>query len=342
MLPGVDFMIAPLDVSSDEAIEAFCAARLAAEEHDFAWNTAYSTAETIVSFRSPEYAARRVILQARRGDEVVGVAAAILPLLDNKTSADLGVAVVPAARRQGVGTALLEELLEHARAADRSELTGWLQWPYDAGREGSDSPGMQFALHHDFQLNQLEVQRVLDLPVAEAVLDRLAATAAPHHEGYTFRTWTGSAPDDVLGGYGRLVGAVETEAPTGEHAPEIEVWDERRIREQEEELVAQRRTRITTLALSPQGEPVGYTDLVHAATDEGRVYQWGTLVDREHRGHRLGVALKVRTARAMQEAFPDATYVRTWNAESNAPMIAVNDAMGFRPVGWAADLHRTL
>ncbi|WP_170119852.1 GNAT family N-acetyltransferase [Branchiibius hedensis] len=335
-------LIEELDVSSDAAIEAFHTARNRAEEQDFAFHTSYSLPETIAMLRSSQHAARRVLRQARIGDAVVGVGAAMLPLLDNTATADVGIAVVPEARRQGVGRALLESLLSESRAADRTRAIAWLQWPYDGGRDGSTSPGMQFAAATGFHVSQLEVQRVLDLPVPIDVLDTLTAQAATHHAGYTFRTWTGAAPQEILPGYGRLIGAVETEAPTGEHVPEVEVWDEQRIREQEAELEQQGRTRITTLAVAPDGEPVGYTDLVHAATDGGRVYQWGTLVDRDHRGHRLGTALKVRTARAMQEAFPDAPYVRTWNAESNAPMIAVNDAMGFRPVGWAAELYRDL
>lgn len=340
MLARVTWVIEPLDVSSDAAVEAFHTARNRAEEHDFAYHTSYSLQETIAMLRSPQHAARRVLRQALSDGQVVGVAAAMLPLLDNTSTADVGIAVVPEARRHGIGTALLESLLSEARSAHRSRAIAWLQWPYDARRDGSGSPGMQFAAASGFHVSQLEVQRILDLPVPVDVLDDLERQAADHHAGYTFRTWAGAAPQEVLPGYGRLVGAVETEAPTGEHVPEVEVWDERRIREQEEELEQQGRTRITTLALSPDGEPVGYTDLVYAATDGGRVYQWGTLVDRAHRGHRLGMALKVRTARAMQEAFPHAAYVRTWNAESNAPMIAVNDAMGFRPVGWAAELYR--
>lgn len=338
----MDFVIEPLDLTSDAAIEAFHTARNRAEEHDFGYHTSYSLQETMAMLRSSQHAARRVLRQARLDGAVVGVAAAGLPLLDNVTVADVGVAVVPEARRQGIGIALLADLLRESRAADRSRAIAWLQWSYDGGRAGSASPGMQFAAATGFQVSQLEIQRVLDLPVPIDVLDALERQAATHHAGYTFRTWTGAAPQDVLAGYGRLVGAVETEAPTGEHVPEVEVWDETRIRDQEAELDQQGRTRITTLAIGPDGEPVGYTDLVHAATDGGRVYQWGTLVDREHRGHRLGTALKVRTARAMQDAFPDAPYVRTWNAESNTPMIAVNEAMGFRPVGWAAELYRDL
>ena len=49
----------------------------------------------------------------------------------------------------------------------------------------------------------------------------------------------------------------------------------------------------------------------------------------DHRGHRLGLAVKCALTRAIQENFPEAEYVRTQNAETNAPMVAINEAMGF-------------
>ena len=62
------------------------------------------------------------------------------------------------------------------------------------------------------------------------------------------------------------------------------------------------------------------------------VYQWGTLVGREHRGHRLGLATKAVNLRAVQAARDDLTLVTTQNAEVNDHMVAINELMGFRPV----------
>jgi GNAT superfamily N-acetyltransferase len=72
--------------------------------------------------------------------------------------------------------------------------------------------------------------------------------------------------------------------------------------------------------------------LVVAGTDPGRAYQWDTLVLPEHRGHRLGLALKVANLARMQAGHPDRTELHTFNAEDNPPMAAVNDALGFRAV----------
>ena len=75
-----------------------------------------------------------------------------------------------------------------------------------------------------------------------------------------------------------------------------------------------------------------YSELVRPRYDPGRAYQWGTLVRPEHRGHRLGIAVKVANLRLLQRERPDLGQVITWNAEVNSHMIGVNEAMGFVPV----------
>ena len=62
-------------------------------------------------------------------------------------------------------------------------------------------------------------------------------------------------------------------------------------------------------------------------------HQWNTLVLREHRGRRLGLLVKLAALRLLAREEPQATRVVTWNAQENAPMIAVNEALGFRVAG---------
>jgi len=74
------------------------------------------------------------------------------------------------------------------------------------------------------------------------------------------------------------------------------------------------------------------TRLVLPALDPGRVYQWGTLVTPEHRGHRLGLALKAANLAQLQAAHPEPLLLTTYNAEVNSHMIGINERLGFRPV----------
>jgi hypothetical protein len=70
--------------------------------------------------------------------------------------------------------------------------------------------------------------------------------------------------------------------------------------------------------------------------------QGDTLVLREHRGHRLGLAVKLANVRALQDELPAVTTVRTWNAESNTHMLAVNQAMGFFVTGYTREWTKAL
>ena len=76
--------------------------------------------------------------------------------------------------------------------------------------------------------------------------------------------------------------------------------------------------------------------------EPGKAYQWGTLVLREHRGHRLGQATKAHNLLWLQRERADLTLLVTYNAEVNRHMIAVNEAMGFRPVERLGEYQRTL
>jgi hypothetical protein len=61
-----------------------------------------------------------------------------------------------------------------------------------------------------------------------------------------------------------------------------------------------------------------------------------------HRGHKLGLRLKIAMLKRLIEVEPQVRQVDTWNAESNSHMIAVNDAIGCAVVGRAVEMQRRL
>ena len=334
--------ITELDPFDDRALRDWYDVYLAAQSAEREFHQAYAFEEVRSGLRRPGPAWRRRPLQARTGGEVVGVAGVTLPLLENTSMVEVEVEVRPDHWRRGVGTALLARAEEIARAEGRSLLVGTAAYPYDAPADGAGTRAGEFARSRGFSFGLGDVQRVLDLPVAAALVDALEAEATPHHRGYSFRQYRGLPPDDVLPGLAALRAAVETEAPTGEIARERGAGDPDVARAEEEALTAQARTRWTTVALAPDGSVAGYTDLVVPAHDPPWIYQWGTLVWSAHRGRRLGLALKVRNVAWVQRALPDRRAVRTWNAEVNAPMVAVNEALGFRPVERMGEFQKRL
>ena len=78
---------------------------------------------------------------------------------------------------------------------------------------------------------------------------------------------------------------------------------------------------------------MAYSDVMVMEGQPDLAIQSDTLVLKEHRGHRLGLAVRLANVRALQDELPAVSTVRTWSAESNTHMLAVNQAMGFFVTG---------
>jgi len=61
-------------------------------------------------------------------------------------------------------------------------------------------------------------------------------------------------------------------------------------------------------------------------------YQWSTIVNPAHRGHRLGVVVKLANIDALRANWPSVHSINTWNAGVNDHMVAINEAMGFQAI----------
>jgi RimJ/RimL family protein N-acetyltransferase len=333
--------IVPLDPFDDAAVDAWHAVYLAAERSTGQHvGNPFTLEEVRAMMQDAGSRFASAAFSGRVGGSVVCTGWLRMPLLDNLDRAELAVHTAPGHTRRGYGATMLAHLEQVARSRDRSVLVGVTCWPYDLGADGEGSPGRALARSAGYRLALGDVKRVLRLPVSRGVLEQLGADAARYHEGYEIRSWVGPVPDELLADWARLDAIVETEAPMGDLELEPATTDPAVVREGEALLAAQGRTSYHSVALDPDGRVVAFTQIVATVHEPGRAYQWGTLVDRVARGHRLGTAVKVANLLLVQDRAPDVTLVSTYNAESNAHMIEVNERIGFQPVARMGEFQK--
>ncbi|MGZ4429335.1 MAG: GNAT family N-acetyltransferase, partial [Nocardioidaceae bacterium] len=204
------------------------------------------------------------------------------------------------------------------------------------------SAGLRFAHTLGFAEAITELMKVVDLKATEASWAGLAAEAAPHHAGYQLLTCHDVVPEELVAGYCVLNEAFVAEAPMGDLDVESERWDAQRVRDQEARNARTGRHVVATFALDADGTVVGATEVMVNENIRWRGMQSGTLVLPGHRGHRLGLAMKLANQAAVRERWPAVEVLFTGNAGVNAPMNAVNDRLGYAGFERCVEVQRSL
>jgi GNAT superfamily N-acetyltransferase len=256
---------------------------------------------------------------------------------------DAIVEVLPAYRRLGIGSALLDRLEEAMRAESRSILQGdflatssdgatTIASPTGFGAVPRGNPGVEFALAKGFTLEQVERFSALALP-APGISEKLAGL--PAHPDYRAETWVGPTAEHRLADIALMHSRMKTDAPAGGLDLSEERWDEERVRLLDAGRVRAGQTLlVAAVEYVPTGRLVGFNELLVPEDVTRPVMQNDTLVLREHRGHRLGMLVKLANLAQLQRTRPGHPRVLTFNAEENRPMLDVNEAIGFEPVAY--------
>lgn len=270
--------------------------------------------------------------------ELISGAIMFVPQLDNLEKVYLGLATAPEHQRQGAASLLLDTMVERAQAHGRTTLLLQSSIPF-ANRE--DHGYRRFAERHGFTMASVEISRRRPLPIPDEQLQAWVDESAPHHEGYRIETYT-EIPEHLLASVCHLGNQLALDAPTGDIEFEAEKLTPELRREHDERAKRRGINKFETVAVSPEGEAVALTTIAVIADDPGKAHQWITIVSREHRGHRLGLAVKAANLRAVQQAYPDRTSIHTQNNEANEHMVAINEQFGFVPVELCVEFQRLL
>jgi len=245
-----------------------------------------------------------------------------LPERENRRNGFVELWVASGSRRRGVGTALLAHAAGQASLAERGLLMG-------GARVGA--AGAAFATAVGATAGLQDARRILDVgPALHARLPGLRASAEQHAGGYSLRRWPGLTPDELAGAVCDLYTAL-ADAPH-DAAFESVVWDRTRLQAADQRSVIQGTRDYSVAAIHDQtGDMAALTQVaVDPAGEPGWAYQQITAVTRAHRGHRLGMLVKVTMLEWLATAEPQIRQIQTFNAVPNEHMIAVNEALGHR------------
>ncbi|MEP6478850.1 MAG: GNAT family N-acetyltransferase [Rhodoglobus sp.] len=310
---------------------------------------AYTPAEELVGYDNPHEPHRTLV--ARVDGVIVGRALYETHIGEEADTAWIAVEVLPAFRGSGIGTALADAVEAIARADGKAKTIVYAPIQDEAGERLASPTGfgsisvtreVRFLRARGYSFEQVERLSQLPLPVAD-LDDRLAAAVAASGEDYVVHTWTGSTPERWLADRAVLATRMSTDAPSaGLEEPE-DVWTVERVIDSDARNETNPRSRFTAaIEHRPTGALVGYTMLSVPPEKSRAVDQWATLVLKEHRGHALGMLLKVANLVHLRDGAPGHPSVVTFNAEENRHMLSVNEAVGFVGIAnesaWRLDL----
>jgi RimJ/RimL family protein N-acetyltransferase len=254
------------------------------------------------------------------------------PDLENLDRSYLHLIVHPEERRRGLGRALLRHAAGRAAARGRTVLDG-------GARNGT--AGEAFARRVGAESGLVDIERLLEPgKLEDGRLARLREQAERHAAGYALVTWAGLVPEDLIEQMAALYAAL-SDAP---HNPDVEPekWDAQRVRERVNGLRMHYGARDYSVAARhvATGEMAALTQVTVDPPVAGWGFQLITAVTAAHRGHRLGLLVKVAMLQWLATAEPQLERITTWNAEANQHMIAVNEALGYTVFGAPATSWR--
>jgi GNAT superfamily N-acetyltransferase len=325
--------ITPLDPADEAAVDAVLAIRTAAVEADvpdFAPPCPYAFRAELAH---PFSTKRKEWFVARLDGEPVGYLELALSLREDLEEAVVELCVHPAYRRRGIGRALHGYMARRLRAIGRKRCMAYGVGTLPGGPQ-RDEAGERFAIAMGAKVVLEEVRRVLDLTSADqAELDRLRDAAAEQAAGYRLVSWRGHTPDEYTADAAYLNSRMVTDAPQGDRHRDPQEPDVTRLREREA-LLAKARVRVysTGVVYEESGRLVALTAIGRFESTPCHASQWITLVEPRHRGHRLGMLVKLENLRLARAHEPELRLVSTWNAATNRHMIAINEAIGHRPM----------
>jgi len=275
-----------------------------------------------VALRRPEpfYESRHLVLE--RDQEVASTLflSAVLPgspeYDGNRHQISADIKVLPERRRHGLASSWLPAVAAYA-AGRGARLVS-----LDATHE--DGHAFLTWLGAEARLREWESRIWFD----RADWDRIREWAAIEAGDVRLERYEPFPPEATWESYSRDYTELTRHVPREDMDKGDWILTPERMREHRARLAEQRRTLHVLAAFDGEGMS-GLTEIIRSEHDPAALDQELTAVHPRARGRGLARLLKARLLLDLRERYPEACFVRTWNAGSNDAMWAINQAMGF-------------
>jgi GNAT superfamily N-acetyltransferase len=327
--------VTPFDPTDRATLRAWHEVARRCHEVDLPGDPLPTYQESVAHLTSPFSGNRIESYFARDADRLLGALAVEFPLLDNQHAATVDIHVDPPARRLGVGRHLYALATARARAANRTLVIGEVM---------RNSAGAAFVAALGGELRLPSARRLLSLDSLDwNHLAVLLADARLHAAGYSLVGWAGDTPDEHVEGVAAVMASMN-DAPIDDLDWHDEVWDANRIREMDQRTRERgSRRRMLVARHNASGDYAGLTEvMIRGGAAVVQANQGGTVVAPAHRGHRLGLLLKATMLERLRAEEPGVRRIATWNADSNGPMLAINEQLGFEVAETWAEWQATV
>jgi GNAT superfamily N-acetyltransferase len=259
---------------------------------------------------------------AKSGDRVVGR----INVSENRTGSnehirEVDLIVHPEHRRRGVGRALFSAGVMAISSADAKLVEGWTISRVPAGKAFAERLGAKKGLN----------MRESQLDLAKVDLRLMDEWAAIDPGGYRLVWIDNEIPDALMDVTLEALRAINR-MPREDLEMEDWKFTEANQRDWERVRRAQGREQWLIVAVhEATNAGAGFTNVVFDPRYPHVIGQGGTAVDPAHQGKGVGKWMKAQMVKRLQREMPQARYIRTDNAGTNAAMLAINVAMGFKP-----------
>ncbi len=230
--------------------------------------------------------------------------------------------VTPSARRQGVAKTLLKEVVQ--RLLEKESVT-LVQG--DSITEEGDAFAGRFGGQQ--ALRSME-NRLYHTDIDWGMVNRWNEEGPQKAQGAQIVTTVGLPGEEDIDAFARVFTETFNQQPMEDLEGLESNFTPEKLREQEALFEKREQEHIVKYSREPDGAISGLTDIVYNPKLPHRVNQLLTGVQESYRGRGLGKWLKANMLLEIKERYPDFQFIMTGNANTNAPMLSINNRLGFK------------